>query len=107
VAGDGATSSGYPITLAVPEGLGADAGTVLQVTPATQAEAGPAIPLVALRQEGTRTFVVLAPSNDADQGESPAPPVEVDVTVLAQADGWASIAEMEQLPFGERLAVES
>lgn len=117
VAGDGTTSSGYPITLAVPEGLGADAGTPLQVTPATQAEAGPAIPLVALRQEGTRTFVVLAASDDAasgdaapddaDQRGSPAPPVEVDVTVLAQADGWASIAETERLPIGQRLAVES
>lgn len=112
VAGDGTTSSGYPITLAVPEGLGADAGTALQVTPATQAEAGPAIPLVALRQEGTRTFVVLAASggdasDDTASGESPAPPVEVDVTVLAQADGWASIADTEQLPVGRRLAVAS
>jgi len=121
-AGDGSAAPGYPITLAVPEGLGADPGSVIQVTPAGESTAGPAVPLVALRQEGTRTYVVVAdedapaqtdaasedtvPAGISQPSGSPAPPVEVDVDVLAQADGWAAIATTDQLPPGQRLQVE-
>jgi hypothetical protein len=121
-AGDGSSAPGYPITLAVPEGLGADPGSAIQVTPAGESTAGPAVPLVALRQEGTRTYVVLADADadaptDAEQAGtlptgvsqpsgSPAPPVEVDVDVLTQADGWAAITATDQLPPGQRLQVE-
>lgn len=120
------SAPGYPITLAVPEGLDADPGSIIQVTPAGQPSAGLAVPLVALRQEGTRTYVVLATPADSAQGDdddadaaqgaapegvtqpssSPAPPIEVDVDVLAQADGWAAIATTERLPLGQRLLVE-
>jgi hypothetical protein len=121
-AGDGSSASGYPVTLAVPEGLGADPGSAIQVTPAGESTAGPAVPLVALRQEGTRTYVILAdedapaqtdaasedtvPAGVSQPSGTPAPPVEVDVDVLAQADGWAAITATDQLPPGRRLQVE-
>ena len=99
-------TSGYPISVAIPEGTNVDAASTLRIVSISQGDPVPAVPVVALRQEGNSTYVLLYSA--PDEGEEPPPTIasgRVDVQVLMQADGWASIEPDDELPVGKRLVV--
>lgn len=76
---------GRLVTIDPPEGLTAQTGAPVQITIASAAPKGPAVPLIALREENGQPYVLAAPSRAAE-------PRRVDVRVTAQADGWAAVA---------------
>lgn len=99
--------SGHPLTVELPAGVPADDTTTKMLVPLESPPPGPAVPTVALSQEGGRTFVVLAPTDASTTaaGESPPPPERVEVVVRAQADGWSSIEPDDRLVAGTRVRV--
>lgn len=100
-------ASWYPVTVAIPDGTALEADSTLQLTPLDEPAPGPAIPVVALRQQADGVYVTL--HEDAKPGDGPRPtptarPIKVEV--LAQQDGWAAIKTNSKLPVGTRLVVE-
>ena len=95
---------GYDITVAVPDTADpvASAGEPVTVSESAEIPVGLAVPLTAVRQGSSgNTYVVLAPVSGAD----PSAPVTVDVTVVGQSDGYASLADNPDLSVGVRVVV--
>ncbi|NQX10192.1 hypothetical protein HQQ80_00955 [Microbacteriaceae bacterium VKM Ac-2855] len=97
----GNDGAGYDLTIDLGD---APAGTLsigasVQVTTTTDSTEGPAVPLVAIRQSGGKTFVQPSPT----AGSTPPPMVEV--VILRQADGWAAIEPGDALPVGTSVRV--
>jgi len=100
------SGSGRVITVQAPEGLVLEGSEPISISTSRDSTPGPAVPLVALRQDDRGTYVELAlrtagPSNrPGDMAERE----RVYVTVLAQADGWAAIADGGR-PIGAKVLV--
>ncbi|WP_307481197.1 peptidoglycan-binding domain-containing protein [Microbacterium trichothecenolyticum] len=101
----GSGASGYPISVAVPDGAVVDAATPIRLSNVDQPPPGTAVPAVAVYQEGGSAYVVLAPPAAEDGGTLP-PRETVAVTVLTQSDGWVAIEADERLIPGTALLVE-
>lgn len=99
-------ASGYPVTIAIPEGVTIDGSTPVQVQPWTQPAPTLAVPAVAIRQEGRKVYVFVADQGPANSAGADAPQYErINVTVTAQSDGWVSIEPNEALPVGRAVLV--
>lgn len=99
-------ASGYPVTIATPEGVTIDGSTPVQVQPWTQPAPTLAVPAVAIRQEGHRVYVLAADEEPVDSAGAIVPQYEqINVTVIAQSDGWVSIEPNEALPVGRAVLV--
>jgi len=94
--------SGYPVRIALPQDVPVDASTAVQIGPVTSSEASLALPTVAVRQEGSASFV-LVPADDGEEDDSPYE--RIDIVVVAQADGWVSIEPNDALPLGTDVLV--
>ncbi|GAA1349698.1 hypothetical protein [Falsarthrobacter nasiphocae] len=78
-----------------PDGNLSSVSTV-SITPKGTAGPGPAVPMIALREENGQTYVMAARSRSDE-------PRRINVKVLRQADGWAAIAPETDLPVGSVL----
>lgn len=86
---------GKDITLRLPPGTqGFAADQSVTLTAGSAAVESLAVPLMAVRQEQGRAYV---------QVEGGREPRRVEVTVTAQADGWAALEEVEGLTVGDRV----
>ena len=93
--GDG-TAPGYDVTVAVPDGVDVSQASSQPVT-VTETDTPPtglAVPLLAVRTDNGGSFVWKA----ATDGKSP--DTRVDVSVTAQANGYAIVADNPGLPVG-------
>ncbi len=89
---------GKDITIAVPPGAqGFAADQSVTVTAGSAAAESLAVPLIAVRQEEGAPYVVLQKSGE---------PQRVKVKVLAQADGWAAIADIDGLAPGDEVQLQ-
>lgn len=96
------TGSGRIVTVQVPDELEIDGSEPISISTGADPEPGPAVPLVALRQDANGTYVERVTPGASDDRT---PVTErVGVTVIAQADGWAAIAEGD-LPIGVEILV--
>lgn len=98
------SGSGREITVAVPDELELDPAQPITLSTTAEAEPGPAVPIVALRQDDQGSYVELAPDLSMGSAEDSAPE-RVYVRVLAQAEGWAAI-EPDSLDVGTRILVK-
>lgn len=101
-------ASGYPIRVAIPDGVTVDASTPVQIRPWAQPAPTTAVPTVALRQEGAASFVLVRSIenvSDSVENVSDEDFLRVDVVVVAQADGWVAIEHNENLPVGTEILV--
>ncbi len=94
--------SGYPVRIALPPDVPVDASTAVQIGPVASSEASLAVPTVAVRQEGSASFV-LVPADDGEEDDSRYE--RIDIVVVAQADGWVSIEPNDALPLGTDVLV--
>lgn len=78
-------ASGYPVTIAIPAGVTIGPDAIVQISPPAANKAGPAVPAVAIRQEGATAYVLVR-SEDAPNGVH-----RVDVKALSQGSGWVSL----------------
>lgn len=100
-------ASGYPIAVAIPEGLAVEEASTIQVASVDATPAGPAIPAIAIRQEAGATYVVLPNPTTDDPSPSPSASQErIEVTITGQSDGWVAIEPDERLPVGARIVVQ-
>ncbi|RLP74278.1 hypothetical protein D9V32_13050 [Mycetocola tolaasinivorans] len=88
-----------------PEGV-LTAAAMIQILSGDIGTEGAAIPVIAIRQDERGSYVRLA----RPEGEGPTPTAatdarRVDLTVTAQAEGWAAIEPREDLPVGTALEV--
>ena len=98
------SAAGRDIIVAVPEGLELTESDPVTISTSADAEPGPAVPLVALRQDSKGTYVELPSTATAGKGDSH-DREKVYVTVKAQADGWAAIEPTDELPIGTEIVV--
>ncbi|WP_286345137.1 peptidoglycan-binding domain-containing protein [Frondihabitans sucicola] len=100
-------ASGYPITVGLPSDAAIAGDSTIALTPLEKPAAGPAIPVVALRQ-GTEGVSVTVEAEKAavDAAKATAAHNLVRVEVLTQQNGWASIKPNPKLPVGTKLVVE-
>ncbi|MFK0038355.1 hypothetical protein ACIQTW_00775 [Paenarthrobacter sp. NPDC090517] len=89
---------GKDITFAVPPGTqGFAADQSVTVTAGSAAAESLAVPLIAVRQEEGVPYVLLEKNGE---------PRRVNVKVMAQADGWAAIADMDGLAPGDEVKLQ-
>ncbi|NWL09978.1 hypothetical protein DM793_01490 [Paenarthrobacter nitroguajacolicus] len=89
---------GKDITFAVPPGTqGFAADQSVTVTAGIAAAESLAVPLIAVRQEEGVPYVLLEKNGE---------PRRVNVKVMAQADGWAAIADMDGLAPGDEVKLQ-
>ena len=89
---------GKDITFAVPPGTqGFAADQSVTVTAGSAAAESLAVPLIAVRQEEGVPYVLLEKNGE---------PRRVNVKVMAQADGWAAIADMDVLAPGDEVKLQ-
>lgn len=93
--GNDSTLPGYDLTINLPQDLETtpENKTVVTLTLNAAVREYLAVPAVAIRQEGTATYVI------TEDG------TRIDVTVLTQAQGWAGIEEAEGLSEGINVRV--
>lgn len=106
IAEDG-TGSGRDIFVEIPADFDVVESKPVTVSSGTGQASGPAVPLVALRQDSSGTYVELQPagvdpSEDIAEKELPS---KVYVIVTAQSEGWAAIEPDEQLSVGTKVRV--
>ncbi|WP_415116145.1 hypothetical protein [Microbacterium sp.] len=91
---------GVDVTVTIPAALAADAaaGRPALVEDVTAAEPTLAVPVIAIRQEGAVSYVLV----DAGADD---PARRVDVRVMAQASGWAALAPTDALTEGDLVSV--
>lgn len=91
---------GVDVTVTIPAALAVDAaaGRPALVEDMTAAEPTLAVPVIAIRQEGAVSYVLVDAGAD-----DPARRVEVRVT--AQASGWAALAPTDALTEGDLVSV--
>lgn len=89
---------GKDITFAVPPGTqGFAADQSVTVTAGSAAVESLAVPLIAVRQEEGVPYVLLEKNGE---------PRRVNVKVMAQADGWAAIADVDGLAPGDEVKLQ-
>lgn len=93
--GNDSTLPGYDLTINLPQDLETipDNKTIVTLTLNEVAKEYLAVPAVAIRQEGTSTYVL------TEDG------ARINVTVLAQVQGWAGIEEVEGIKEGTSVRV--
>ncbi len=109
--------SSHTVTLSCPpELIGSEQATITVLT-AKPGEPGPAIPVIAVREDGKGKYVSVATdppntttpaaeSNATQPAEPSTPAQRIDIDVLAIAGGWVAIQENPALPEGTRIRVE-
>lgn len=99
--------SGRTVTVTLPPALGwASASEPLKLRSSSQPAPGIALPVVAVRQDSSGTYVVLAPGGStADTVTEAAPEQRVFIKVLAQSGGWVAIEPVDLLPVGAQIQV--
>lgn len=95
-------ASGYPVTIQLPAELPIAESDTLVIRAWQQAAPSLAIPAIAVRQEGAQQYV-LVPNGTDNGGKTTF--MRVPVQVLAQNDGWVSIAEGSKLEVGTEVLV--
>ena len=101
-------ASGYPLNVAIPDALSVDPGSTIQLVPVAAPQPTPAVPAASLHQEGSATYVLLAPVGGGSVSTSPEPTSSsdrVDVIVASQADGWVGIEPNDRLTTGTLVLV--
>lgn len=106
-------ASGKPITVALPDSLSAvEDGLPITVGAGPVTTESLALPLIAVQQDATGAFVESYPTSEERKAEESASSEQrdalraerrVDITVVAQAEGWVAIEETKALPVGTRL----
>jgi hypothetical protein len=100
--------SGRTVTAALPLDLnGAAESEPLRLSSSVQPAPGIALPVIAVRQDSSGPYVVLATGqSDAAETETEAAAEQrVPVTVIAQSGGWVAIEPVDTLPVGTQLQV--
>lgn len=93
--GNDSVLPGYDLTISLPQDLEniPEDKTVVTLTLKSENKEYLAVPAVAIRQEGTETYLLTEEGN------------RITVTVLLQSQGWAGIAETEGISEGTRVRV--
>ncbi|UCR89714.1 hypothetical protein [Mycetocola spongiae] len=99
---DSSGAGGYDITLSLPPQLGLGVDAAVQILPAAVTAETPAVPLTAVRQDGGKSYVELAPAEGAKATPSPR---RIEIRITAQGGGWAAIEPREDLPVGTSIRV--
>ncbi|WP_311213298.1 MULTISPECIES: hypothetical protein [unclassified Arthrobacter] len=100
------TIPGKDITVALPPGAqGFAAGQSVTVTAGSAATESLAVPLIAIRQEGGRPYL-LVQANDQNNDQANGQPRRLEVKITAQADGWAAIADVDGLLVGDEVTLQ-
>lgn len=104
------STAGRDITVGIPADFAVTESEPVTISLTQAALPGPAVPVIALRQDSKGTYVELADGRtDSDAGDgsdsSTASREKVYVVVSAQADGWAAIEPNEELAIGSRIFV--
>lgn len=94
-------ASGYPITIAMPDGVPIPITAIVQVRLWRQTEQTLAVPAIAIRQEGPKVYVL---TPDAARKDDEALE-RVEVVVTAQSDGWVAIEPRGPLVAGQKVLV--
>jgi len=99
------SGAGRDITVAIPTDFVVAESIPITVSIDGVAEAGPAVPVLSLRQDDNGTYVELpnASANNTDSGANEREKVYVAVTV--QAEGWAAIEPNDSLAIGDKVYV--
>lgn len=103
VAGEAGGPATRTVTMTLPAGAGAD-GAPIEVASAEAPQPTLAVPLVAIRHDGTDTYVVPATPPAKDKATA-ASPTHIPITIVTQSGGWAAIADAEGIAEGTELAV--
>jgi hypothetical protein len=90
--------SGVDITVDLPRDVVAATDTPATVEAAKAGEPSLAVPLTAVRQDGTRTFILRQPEHGGH-------PQEVDIKILATGGGWVGFTSAERLEVGDPVVV--
>lgn len=100
------SGAGRDVTISIPDGFQVSASEPVTISLEQVAEPQPAVPVIALRQDATGTYVEL-PDSAATSSASPnqGDRKKVYVTVIAQADGWAAIDSNGKLTVGDLVHV--
>ncbi|GAA3582361.1 hypothetical protein GCM10022198_01990 [Klugiella xanthotipulae] len=94
-------SAGYDVAIQLPKlDEPFDRSIPISISSITEEIAGPAIPLVAIHQDNSGSYVELPNTNDDSSSRN-----RVYVVVLKQNKGWASIEENKDLPVGANIVV--
>lgn len=99
-AADESGAVGVDVIVAIPDALVADAssGSPALVEDLIAIEPTLAVPVIAIRQDGATSYVLMDAGEDAE-------PLRVDVRVSAQADGWAALEPTDELQVGDLVSV--
>lgn len=98
--------SGYDAQVAIPEQLnGIDASEVIRVIATVGADPAPAVPITAIRHDSRGPYLVLARDRERPSGSDAESRRRRSITVIAQADGWASISAESEIAIGTEVEV--
>lgn len=98
--------SGYDALVAIPQRLeGIDASEVIRVSATVGADPAPAVPITAIRHDSQGPYIVVARDREHVNTQTAESTRRLPVTVVAQADGWASISATAEIAIGTEVEV--